>query len=209
MNVTIVGSGNMARGIGTRIVAGGHRLTIFGRDTTKAKALADSFGVRSVEKFDEAFEADVVVLATPYAASLALATEWRAQLAGKILVDISNPLNATYDALATPPTTSAAETIQAAAPDARVVKAFNTTFASTLVAGSVSGLPLDVFLAGNDPTANDAIAAIVRDGGLVAVDTGPLQRARQLEGLAFLGITLQSSLGTGFATAWKLVHPPA
>lgn len=88
-----------------------------------------------------------------------------------------------------------------------MVKAFNTTFAGTLIEGSVAGQRLDVFLASDDAEAKASVAALVEAGGLVATDVGPLRRARQLEGLALLGITLQFSLGTGFGTAWKLVRP--
>jgi 8-hydroxy-5-deazaflavin:NADPH oxidoreductase len=87
------------------------------------------------------------------------------------------------------------------------VKAFNTTFAPTLVAGQVAGQPLDVFLAGDDEGAKRTVAALVRAGGLNAIDAGALERARQLEGLGLLGITLQGPLGTQFGTAWKLVMP--
>jgi predicted dinucleotide-binding enzyme len=124
------------------------------------------------------------------------------------VVDISNPLNERYDGLVTEPGTSAAETIRAALPaGARLVKAFNTTFAGTLVAGEVAGRPLDVFLASDDAGAKDVVATLVRDGGLVPVDVGPLERARQLEQLGFLGIVLQEPLGAGFMSGWKLVMP--
>jgi 8-hydroxy-5-deazaflavin:NADPH oxidoreductase len=90
---------------------------------------------------------------------------------------------------------------------ARVVKAFNTTFAPTLLAGQVAGQPLDVFLAGDDQGAKDAVAGLVRAGSLNPVNAGPLARAQQLEALGFLGITLQPRLGTNFGTAWKLIMP--
>jgi 8-hydroxy-5-deazaflavin:NADPH oxidoreductase len=131
-----------------------------------------------------------------------------AALDGKVVVDISNPLNPTYDGLVTAPGTSAAETIRAALPaHARLVKAFNTTFAGTLVAGQVAGQPLDVFIAGDDADAKETVATLVRDGALDPVDVGPLERARQLEQLGFLGISLQGPLGTGFMSGWKLVMP--
>lgn len=209
MKITIIGTGNMARGIGTRFVAGGHALTLYDIDTGKAAELAGTLGAQSTSSLDKALSADVVVLATPYAASLELARQLGPRLVGKVLVDISNPLNANYDGLVTEPGSSAGETVQAAAPGARVVKAFNTTFAGTLVAGSVRGEPLDVLIAGDDAGAKELVAGLVRDGGLVAIDAGPLHRARQLEALGLLGITLQVSLGTGFGTAWKLIRPTA
>ncbi len=92
-------------------------------------------------------------------------------------------------------------------PGVHVVKAFNTTFASTLVAGEVSGQPLDVFIAGDDQASKTQVAQLVQDGGLNPVDAGPLQRARQLEQMALLGMTLQQPLGLGFQSGWKLVKP--
>jgi predicted dinucleotide-binding enzyme len=131
-----------------------------------------------------------------YPGTLELARELGERLAGKVVVDIANPLNQTFDALATTPGTSAAEEVAAATPaGARVVKAFNTTFSGTLVEGQVADQPLDVFIAGNDEGAKETVAQLVRDGGLRTIDVGPLERSRQLEGLGSLGITLQHPLG--------------
>ncbi|HET6262185.1 MAG TPA: hypothetical protein VFG99_08095 [Chloroflexia bacterium] len=111
------------------------------------------------------------------------------------MVDISNPLNQTFDALATAPGTSAAEEVATATAGARVVEAFNTTFSGTLVEGQVAGQPLDVLIAGDDEEAKKTVTLLVHDGGLRAIDVGPLERARELEGHGFLGIALQQPLG--------------
>ncbi len=92
---------------------------------------------------------------------------------------------------------------------AKLVKAFNTTFAGTLLTGRVAGQTLDVFIAGDDDAAKAKVAELVRAGGLNPVDVGPLVRSRELEALGFLGIQLQFRLNTGFQTAWKLVLPTA
>jgi 8-hydroxy-5-deazaflavin:NADPH oxidoreductase len=84
------------------------------------------------------------------------------------------------------------------------VTAFNTTFARTLVAGEVKGQQLDVFIAGDDDEAKAKVAAIAEGGGLRPLDVGPLRRARQLEELGFLTISLQEPLGAGFESAVKL-----
>ena len=110
------------------------------------------------------------------------------------------------DGLVTSPDSSAAEEIEKATPeDARIVKAFNTTLAGTLLDRPVAGQPLDIFVAGDDEEAKDTVAGLVRNGGLVAIDTGPLRRARELERLDFLKITLQKPQGLGFQSAWKLI----
>lgn len=109
---------------------------------------------------------------------------------------------------ATAPGTSSAEEVAAQAPaGAKVVKAFNTTFAGTLVDGKVAGQQLDVLMAGDDEEAKRTLAQLVRDGGLNAVDAGPLRRARQLEGLGYLHITLQNSLNTEYQSAVKILTP--
>lgn len=149
---------------------------------------------------------EVVILAVYYPGTLEIARGLGESLAGKVVVDISNLLNETYDGLATAPGTSAAEEVAAALPaGAGAVKAFNSTFSSTLVEGQVAGQPLDVFIAADDEGVKETVAQLVRDGGLRAIDVGPLERARQLEGLGFLEITLQQPLGLNFRSAWKLM----
>jgi NADPH-dependent F420 reductase len=213
MNLTIIGAGNMGRGIGHRLVAGGHSVTIVDRDPEEAGRLAEELrgtaeGGATVEAAGPGAElrGEVVILAVYYPGSLELARDLGDRLSGKVVVDISNPLNQTFDGLATPPGTSAAEEVaQSAAAGTRVVKAFNTTFSGTLVEGQVAGQPLDVLIAGDDEEAKETVAQLVRDGGLRAIDVGPLERARQLEGLGFIGITLQQPLGLNFQSAWKLI----
>lgn len=207
MDVSIIGTGNMARGIGHRLVAGGHAVTVIGRDMEDAQRLATELGaLASARGLDGGLQGEVVVLAVWYAAVEDIVGKLGQQLADKIVVDITNPLNATYDGLVTAPGTSAAEENARLLPaGAKLVKAFNTTFAPTLVAGQVSGLPLDVFIAGDDQAAKRVVAQLAHDGGLNAIDIGPLRRSRELEAMAFLGITLQGPLNLGFQSAWKLL----
>jgi len=213
MQVTVIGAGNMGRGIGHRLVAGGHDVTVVDRDAEEAGQLAEELraaaqGGATVEAAGPGTElrGEVVILAVYYPGSLELARELGDSLAGKVVVDISNPLNQTFDGLSTPPGTSAAEEVAAIAPaGTRVVKAFNTTFSGTLVEGQVAGQPLDVLIAGNDEEAKETVAQLVRDGGLRAIDVGSLERARHLEGLGFLGMMVQQPLGLNFQSAWKLI----
>jgi 8-hydroxy-5-deazaflavin:NADPH oxidoreductase len=213
MNVTIIGAGNMGRGIGHRLVAGGHDVTVVDRDPEEAGRLAEELrgaarGGATVEVAGPGAElsGEVVILAVYFPGNLEIARDLGDRLAGKVVVDISNPLNETFDGLATAPGTSAAEEVAQSAPaGARVVKAFNTTFSGTLVEGQVAGQPLDVLIAGDDDEAKERVAQLVRDGGLQAIDVGPLVRARELEGLGFLGMMLQQPLGLNFQSAWKLI----
>jgi NADPH-dependent F420 reductase len=213
MQVTVIGAGNMGRGIGHRLVSGGHDVTIVDRDPEEAGRLAEELragaqGGATVEAEGPGAElrGEVVVLAVSYPGSLELARELGDRLARKVVVEISNPLNQTFDGLATAPGTSAAEELAERAPSgARVVKAFNTTFSGTLVEGQVAGQPLDVHIAGDDEEAKEKVAQLVRDGGMRPIDVGPLERAKHLEGLGFLHLTLQQPLGLGFQSAWKLI----
>lgn len=209
---TIIGAGNMARGIGARFAAGGEAVTIVDRDPAKAQQTAEAVRAAAATSatvttapFGSPIRDEVVVLAVPYPALAEVVQQYDAQLAGKIVVDITNLVNATYDDLATPSGTSAAEEVASLAPRARVVKAFNTTFSGALVAGQVAGQPPVVFLASDDADAKARVAQLVQAGGLRALDAGPLKRARQLEGLGLLHITQQFQLNTGFGSAVKII----
>ncbi|MDF2703173.1 MAG: reduced coenzyme oxidoreductase [Rubrobacteraceae bacterium] len=213
MNVTVVGAGNMGRGLGHVLVRGGHTVTVVDRDPEEAGRLAEE--LRGVARGGATAEAEapgagargeVVILALYYPSTLEAARELGGELEGKLVVDIANPVNQTFDGLATESGTSAAEELARAVPaGARVVKAFNTTFAGTLVEGQVAGQPLDLFIAGDDEGAKEIVAQLARDGGLRAIDVGPLERARYLEGFGFLHMMVQQPLGAGFASAVKVI----
>ena len=142
-----------------------------------------------------------------YDAALPVVQQYGDALAEKTIVDITNPVDvSTFDGLVTPAGSSAAEEIAKAAPArANVVKAFNTTFAGTLAPGQVAGQPLDVLVAADDAEAKQAVLALVEAAGLRGIDAGPLRRARELEALGFLHMTLQEGLGTNYASTVKLL----
>ena len=176
-HVSIIGTGNMGQAIAGVAGKGGHTVQLLGQ--------ADSA---------TAVAGDIVVLAVPYPAVSAVLAERGDTLAGKIVVDITNPLDfETFDSLTVPADSSATAEIAAALPTSRVLKAFNTTFAGTLVAGSVGSLTTTVLIAGDDADAKSTLAGLVPSGGLNAIDAGPLERARELEGIGFLQITLAAS----------------
>ena len=204
MNVTIIGAGNMGRGIGTRLIAGGHKVTFVDANPETAQKTAADLKAE-VGTLDTPL-GDVVVLAVWYGTNIELAKQLGSKLAGKVVVDIANPLNATYDGLATAPDSSSAEDLaKALVAGAKVVKAFNTTFAGTLIAGEAGGQKLDVFIAGDDADAKAKVTQLITDGGMRAVDNGPLSRARQIEGAQLLHIILQGSLGTNWVSGLKIV----
>jgi NADPH-dependent F420 reductase len=214
MNVTIIGAGNMGRGIGTRLVAGGHSVTYVDanpetaeKTAAEVKASAKNGAKVSTASLGDAQLGDVVILAVWYGTNIDLAKQLGAKLAGKVVVDIANPLNSTFDGLATAPDSSSAEDVaKAIASGAKVVKAFNTTYATTLLAGEVASQPLDVFIAGDDENAKNKVAQLVKDGGMRPVDAGPLSRARQIEGMQLLHIVTQGNLGTNFESTIKILR---
>jgi NADPH-dependent F420 reductase len=214
MDVTIIGAGNMGRGIGTRLVARGNHVKILDRDPDQASELANELshtarteGGAEGGAAGDPLSGDVVILAVWYDGAQAAVEQYAEQLAGKVVVDITNPVDVeTFDGLVTPADSSAAEELAKKAPSgARLVKAFNTTFAATLVEGQVSGHQLDVLIAGDDAQAKEAIAELASTGGLNVIDVGPLKRARELERLGFLHMAMQDALGTGYGSAVKVI----
>ena len=208
MHVTLIGTGNMARGLGSRVLAGGHDLTVVGKDDQRAEAVAAELGGQGrvgTAVDGDPIEGEVIVLAVYYPDARAAVERYADQLAGKVVVDITNPVNATFDGLVAPPDGSATNELAGLAPDARFVKAFNTTFAGPLTQGEVDGQTLDVLIAGDDEDAKAQVAALARDGGLNPIDVGPQARARELEATGLLHMGVQNTLGTGFASALKIV----
>lgn len=181
--VSIIGAGNMGPAIARLVEKGGNTAEILDRGDT-----------------DKPVTGEVVVLAVPYGALGEVLAERTEQLAGKVVVDITNPVNfATFDSLTVSADASATAEIAAALPKSRVLKAFNTNFAATLSSGSTGENPTTVLIAGDDVDAKATLAQIVTDGGLRAIDAGALRRARELEALGFL----QMTLAAGEKVSWS------
>ena len=150
--------------------------------------------------------ADLVVLAVPYSAVDAVLADLGSALDGKIVVDATNPIKPDYSGLATEGT-SGAEGLQARVPNARVVKAFNTAFAARLAEPSVGGLRADGFVAADDDEAKATVLGLVEAIGFNPIDAGELAKARELEALAWLNISLQTRHGWSWQAGWKLIGP--
>ena len=206
MDITIIGTGNMARGIATRALAGDNPVTLLGRETTDAPALAaDLNGDVATGTVGDPVNGELVVLAIPYEAIDDVLGRYNGQLDGKTIVDITNPVDfSTFTPLSVK-AGSAAQKIAEKVPAAKVVKAFNTTFAGTLIEGKVAGEQLDVLIASDDEQAKASVKQLVESGGLRAVDAGPLARAHELEAIGYLHMSLQEALGTGFGSTVKVL----
>src|SRR4051794_30165463 len=176
-HLSILGTGNMGQAIAAVAGKGGHTVQLLGSSDV-----------------DTPIAGDVVVLAVYYGSVDDVIAQRGEQLAGKIVVDITNPVNVeTFDSLVVPADSSATAEIAAALPQSRVLKAFNTTFAATLAAGDVGPVTTTVLIAGDDADAKSTLADIVTSGGLKAIDAGALTRARELEAVGFLEITLAAA----------------
>ena len=175
--ISILGTGNMGPAIASLVEKGGNTVQLLGSNDS-----------------GQPVTGDVVVLAVPYPALSQILAERGEQLNGKIVVDITNPLNfETFDSLTVPAGSSAAAEIAGALPNAKVLKAFNTNFAATLASGTIADQPTTVLIAGDDSGAKALLSDVVTAGGLRAVDAGSLSRAHELEAIGFLAISLAAA----------------
>jgi NADPH-dependent F420 reductase len=173
-HVTILGTGNMGQAIAGVVTAGGSTVQLLGASDAGTPITGE-----------------IVILAVPYPAVADVLATRGDSLAGKVVVDITNPLDfQTFDSLTVASDGSATAEIAAALPDSRVLKAFNTTFAATLSSREVGPNPTTVLIAGDDAEAKAVLADIVTAGGLRAIDAGSLRRARELEAIGFMQISL-------------------
>ncbi len=188
-NVTILGNGNMGKAITSVISKGGSTVQVLDVDDAATPIAGD-----------------IVVLALPYAALADIIATRGEQLVGKIVVDITNPVNfETFDSLVVPSDSSAAAELAAKLPGSRVLKAFNTTFAGTLASGTVGDDVTTVLVAGDDADAKSQLISVVKAGGLNAIDAGALSRARELESFGFLQISLAAADKVSWAGGFAVV----
>jgi len=185
-SITIIGSGNMASAIGTLAIKGGNTVEVIGRDQSKAAALASTLGNGATTgTWGAAPTGDIVILAVLFDSAVPIVSQYGDALAGKIVVDITNPFNATATGLAVPDDTSVAQMVAKAAPaSTHVIKAFNALFREVLATGG----RLDVFMAGDDAQANASVSAFIKSLGLRPQDTGDLSMAHWLEGAGLLSV---------------------
>jgi NADPH-dependent F420 reductase len=202
MKVAIIGAGNVGKALATSITRAGHDVTISASNPDSARAAAAEVGATAADNNLAAIaDASVVVLAIPFVGAGAdVAHEIRDAVAGKTVIDVTNPLTPDFTGLATNGS-SAAEAFQALLPEARVIKAFNTIFASNQASPTAD---IDGFVAGDDADAKREVISLVEAMGFTPLDVGPLTSARYLEGMAFVNIGLNAANGWSWSSAWKL-----
>ncbi len=203
MDIAIIGAGNVGTALAGALARAGHHVTISAKTKDHATQVAQATGTGSAGSNKDAIaSSDVVIFAVPGTSFDDLVTELGQDLAGKVVVDVSN--RPTPDASGTG--TSAAEELQARLPDASVVKAFNTAFATRQADPNVDGVSADGYVAGDDDVAKEKVLSLVESIGFRPVDAGSLAVARTLEGMAWLNISRNMQGGT-WQDAWVLLGP--
>jgi hypothetical protein len=207
MKIAVIGTGKVGSTLGTGWAAKGHQVIFGTRDPTKAevRALLETTGsnARAAVVKEAVAAADIVVLATPWAATQQI-VEAGPGWSGKIVVDCTNPIVPGLQ-LALGTTTSGGEQVAAWAAGARVVKAFNTTGAENMADPIYDSQPITMFICGDDSEAKAAVSQLAKDLGFEVADVGPLMAARFLEPLAIVWIRLASVQGWGRNMAFKIV----
>ena len=210
MDVSIIGAGNVGKALATSFHRAGHTVVIASRDPEDAGSLAAATGAKiGTSNADAAARGQVVILAVPFASVPEIAAEIAEAVAGKTVIDATNRMSFGASGPEIDTSTSNAEELAVLLPDAHIVKAFNTLFASHQADPIAEGLQLDAYVAGDDEAAKATVLDLVESIGLSPVDVGPLARARQLEGLAFLNITINIANNGSWQSGWKLVGAPA
>jgi 8-hydroxy-5-deazaflavin:NADPH oxidoreductase len=191
MTISIIGDGNVGSALQRGLTKGGHEARAVGNDPARVR--------------EAAREAEVVIVAVPFAAIDQVVRVVGGDVKGKIVIDVTNALNPDMT-LAVGHTTSGAEELQKKLPGARVVKAFNTVFAQHMDSGRVKGEQLTVLAAGDDAEAKTTVLELAMGIGFDAVDAGPLRNARLLEPLGLQNIMLGYVMGLGSEMGFRLVH---
>jgi 8-hydroxy-5-deazaflavin:NADPH oxidoreductase len=213
--VAVIGAtGNMGSAISRSISKGNYRVLLF---SAKGEEIEDvvsdiksenpSADVEAIQCSREAgWEADIIILAVPYAAEKEVAEKIREVANQKIVISIANPINASFDGLVTAADTSAAEELQKLLPHAKVVKAFNTTFAGDFSQPVIDGKQADAFIAGDDQEAVEVVAEIVHAAGFNPLIAGDLSASRTLERMQLLLIQLGLKYNYNWTAGWKILH---
>ena len=207
MRIAVIGAGNVGGGFSRAAVAAGHDVVISAAHPEKAQAVASKVGAQAAESNTAAVQgAQVVVLAVPGSEAPAVAAEVAAAAPGAVVVDATNPLNATFDGLAIEGI-SGAGAVQQAAGSTPVVKAFNTVFAGRYGNPTEQGAPLAVLVAGDDAAARGTVSELATSLGFTPVEAPSLRFARTLEEVAFLNIALNAGNGWVWQSHFQLVGP--
>ena len=213
--IAVIGAtGNMGSAIAKSLSKGNNRLLLFANNPDKVQALVSEIKnvntTADVEAYEcpanASWEADVIILAVPYAAEKEIATKIKEQANQKIVISIANPLNETYSGLTTSPNTSAAEELQKLLPNSKVVKAFSSTFAADFSTPVIDNKQVDALIAGNDTDALETVSELVTTAGFNPIVAGELTVSRTLENMALLLIQLTMKFNYNWLAGFKILH---
>lgn len=206
MNVAIIGAGSVGKGLAAPLVRAGHTVNLTARDLEGAREAARETGATAARDLRSAVEAaEVIILAIPFAAAESVSREIAPLVEGKVVVDVSNPAKPDWTGPLFAGAGSATEQLAEWLPTARIVKAFNTIFASNLgKGGHLHGQALDAYIAGDDAAAKALVSELALALGFRPVDVGTITAARLLESLAWLNISLNAQ-GGDWQSGWKLL----
>lgn len=212
MRIGIIGAGNVGTGIGGRLAAKGHDIVVsFARSAEKVQAAADAIGgdARAGTPDEAARHGEVVIVATPWGATLDVVRSVATALDGKVVWDTTNALKADMSGLEIGTTTSGGEQIGLAAPGARVVKAV-PPFAEVLHSPSnrIAGQLPGVFVCSDDAAARATVLSLISDIEADGTDAGPLRNARYTEPLGMLLVQLAYAQGMGARIGARLIRDP-
>ena len=213
--IAIIGaSGKMGSALAKSLAKGDYRVLLFAKDIEVLHTLADEIrathAAADVEVIgcpvDASWEADIIIPAVPFAAEKELVEKVRAVATGKVVISIANPFNESYDGMVTPTDTSAAEELQKLLPHAKVVKAFNTTYAADFAQPLIDNKVVDAFIAGNDDEAVATATDLVKTAGFNPIVAGNLSVSRTLEAMQLLLVQLTMKYNYNWLAGWKVLH---
>ena len=204
----------MGSAISKAIAKGNYRLLLKGSKQEELDALVQDIKSKNATAdveaaacpTDASWEADIIILAVPYAAEKEIAQKIKEVANQKIVISIANPLNETYNGMVTAPDTSAAEELQKLLPNSKVIKAFNTTFAADFSTPVIDGKQVDAFIAGNDEEALQTVSEVVTTAGFNPIVAGDLSVSRTLENMQLLLIQLGMKNNYNWLAGWKIPH---
>ena len=213
--VAVIGaSGNMGSAIAKAISKGNYRVLLQSENLSKVQCVVEEIRKNYpgsdvdvvAHPMDASWEADIIILAIPYVAEKNVAQDISEVVNQKIVISVSNPVNASCTALLTSPYASAAEELQNRLPYSKVIKAFNNTSTNSFSRPVVDGQQLDCFIAGNDEDALQSVYDLVKAAGFNPVIVGDLAASRTLESMQLLLIQLSMENNYNGTAGWKVLH---
>ena len=201
MKIAIIGTGSVGTSLGSALIEKKYEV-VYGSRNPNATSVSNGAPVKS--QSDAVKDADIVILAVPYAAVReTVAGIGASLLSGKTVVDVTNIYDSNMQWAPGP--RSGAEELAGLLPDSKVVKAFNTVFAKEMRTGSLNGERLTLLIAGDDDGAKGKVRGIGESLGFEAVDVGQLSNAKYLEALGMLNIELAYKQKLGNEVAFKML----